>query len=96
MARLIKANGEETQVHPENGKRWELLELQEHVEGYIELMPGLKRGVVVVLNEEGRLRNLPRNPKATEFVNSNLRGGPLRYRPEIFGNVLIFEEGEKM
>ena len=62
---FIKANGETTHINPENGKNFTLKELQKFVGGYIELIHF--EHTVMVVNEEGRLNNLPINEKATDI-----------------------------
>ena len=94
MARLIRSDGTETIVTPV-GKRWTLKELQTHVGGYIEFMPGIGK-IRMILDEEGRLKQKPENQKATDIVMEALRGKILRYQPVIVGDVLILEKGEKM
>lgn len=65
MAKLIKSNGEITEVKPKKGKFFSLEELQGYVGGYIEFV-GLN-GDIMVVNEEGKLNDLPYNEKATKF-----------------------------
>lgn len=92
MARLIKADGTESEVHPQ-GKKWTLAEMQGLVGGYIEYMPGIK--IRMVMDEEGKLKNKPINQVATTIVQMALLGKPLRYVPVIVGDVVIIEKGEK-
>ena len=94
MAKLIKSDGTEIDVFP-IGKRWTLQELQNHVGGYIEMMPGVGK-MRIILDEEGRLKNKPVNQKATQMITEILRFKPLRYQPVIVGDVLILEKVEKM
>lgn len=94
MARWIKADGTEERVYAKKQK-WTLEELREKVGGYIELMPGLKT-LRVIMNEEGRLRNLPVNERASQIIFNDLRPGRLRYIPVILGDVLILDKTEKM
>ncbi|MDP2663447.1 MAG: DUF3846 domain-containing protein [Dehalococcoidia bacterium] len=61
--KLIKADGE-VQDYPPQGKTYTLQELQEAVGGYIEVLR-LKDGYLMVINEEGRLQDLPFNPGAS-------------------------------
>ena len=65
-ATLIKANGEEQEVSPANGKDFSLEELQKFVGGSIE-MGSTHDGRTLVFNEEGKLLGLPLNEKATKF-----------------------------
>ena len=93
MARLIRSDGTETIVTT-IGKRWTLKELQTHVGGFIEIMPGI--ALRMILDEEGLIKMKPINHKATDIVMEALRGKLLRYQPVIVGDVLILEKGEKM
>ena len=68
IATLYKTDGSVMKVSP-IGNKFTLAELQGFVGGYIELVPC--RGTVYC-NEEGRLRGLPINEKAT--TQAALRG----------------------
>lgn len=68
MAKLYKTNGEIVEVEPKNGSDFSLEELQSFVGGYIEVIPLIDNEFMVV-NEEGKLRNLPYNSTATEVYN---------------------------
>jgi hypothetical protein len=108
MARLIHFDGSEERRVPK-GRQWSLKELQDAVGGYIEMMPGIDP-VRVVLNEEGRLRDLPPNPVATLIVHTAIAnmlgcevhqlpsevGHRLTYLPMLVGDVLILEPKERM
>lgn len=101
MAILIRPDGTENHVTPKRGNRWTLEELQEHVGGSIEQMPGV-RGLRMLFDEEGQLKGLPFNAVATAIVmeavlaEAERRGCGLRYHPRIVGNALVLEPGEKM
>jgi len=77
-----------------------LSELQELVQGDIEMMPGIKTRVI--FNEMAALKSLPINQKATYFVQQMLvtkvsgNMGMLRYLPVLRGNVVVLTIGEKM
>lgn len=67
---LITSDGTVTPLSPENGKTFQLKELQDHVGGMIEVFPmpktksrDIKR--IMVMNEEGRLHGLPKNVVAS-------------------------------
>jgi len=66
----------------------ELEYLQRGVGGYIEVIPTKKEGVLMVLNEEGKLLGLRKNERATEMCN--LYG----WDTGIVGNVIIMTEEE--
>jgi len=64
MAQFIKSNGSEVELKPENGKHFSLKELQGCVDGFIEIVES-SDGRLIVLNEEGKLKGLPVNQKAS-------------------------------
>lgn len=64
-ATLIKSDGSITEIEPKNGSDFSLEELQQLVGGSIEIIPYQDEQVFVV-NEEGKLSQLPYNKKATE------------------------------
>lgn len=73
----IKSNGKETPLH---GAKIGLNEAQAYVGGYIEEVRGIGNGGIMIVNEEGRLENLPLNAVASEIA-----------RKQIVGDVLIVE-----
>ena len=66
---LITSDGTVTPITPENGKSFNLKEMQAHVGGNIEIypMPQAKRAIkrIMIMNEEGRLHDLPKNVVAS-------------------------------
>lgn len=87
MAKHIKASGEIVEVKPKNGKDFKLKELNEFVGGYIEIVY-LYNSEIMVVNEEGKIKNLPLNEKATNIVRKN---GIIDI---IVGNVLLCKQNE--
>jgi len=86
MAILIKSNGEETNVLPKNKTDFKLDELQNYVGGIIEIVR-TKDNKMMVMNEEGKINELPINKKATNlYVHSDF--------DFIVGDVLICSENE--
>lgn len=70
MAQILKANGDIIEnVMPQKGKHFSLKEMQEIVGGYIEILD-LRNGKIIILNEEGKLENLPYNLEATVMYRS--------------------------
>lgn len=67
MATVIRVDGSTEEVEPANGTDFSLKELQDIVEGYIETV-SLKDGRLMVINEEGRIYDLPRNEQATRIA----------------------------
>lgn len=82
MAMIIKTDGQVISVQPENGKDFSLKELKAIVGGYIEIIRMNDKYMVV--NEEGKLEQLPYNVTATGFYWAN--GGCNDY---IVGDVLV-------
>lgn len=83
MAAFIKTNGEITNVTPKNGTDYKYEELKEFVGGYIEIVP-INDHKIMVINEEGKLNNLPVNHIAS-----------LLYKYDtICGNVLVCDDSE--
>ena len=69
MAKLIRANGEVVEIEPKDKDSFTLDEMQRYVNGWIEVVY-LASGDVMVVNEEGKLNELPINEKATELYGS--------------------------
>lgn len=83
MAQIYKTNGEVVEVEPKNGKDFKGKELNKIVGGYFELVQ-ISEDQFMVVNEEGKLNNLPFNEKATDLYQSKL--GPYDY---IVGDCLV-------
>ena len=92
MAKWIKASGEVVDVSPRNeGQTFTLDELKEFVGGWIECVY-LNKQQVMVVNEEGKLRNLPYNAIATAAYQ-------LMFQPTndfIVGNALLCDYGTEI
>ena len=86
MATLIKSNGEEINVIPNNKKDFQLDELQKYVGGFIEVVR-TKGNKIMVINEEGKINDLPINQKASQFYQYN-------EFDFIVGDVLICQSNE--
>ncbi len=89
MAKLIKANGSEQEVHPANGKTFTLEELQGYVGGYVEL---LKVGTKdMYLNEEGKFKQAMNiNRRATDLaIMAGITDGDF-----VVGDIVLCEPGE--
>lgn len=83
MAKIIKANGEIVEVSPNNGVDFKLEELQTIVNGYIEIV-WMPNDEIMVVNEEGKLMDLPLNEIATTIYRN-----AFGYCDSIVGDVLI-------
>ena len=87
---IIKADGTRINIRPENGRDFQLRELQEIVGGYIQII-SLHDGRLMVLNEEGKLLALPYNNDATEIAQE---AEAIFDYDFIAGDVLVCKEGE--
>ncbi len=83
MAEIIKTDGQRIEVEPKNGENFTLKEMQDIVGGYIEAV-FLLDDMVMVVNEDGKLLDLPYNQLASiRFLEEK------GYHEPIVGNVLI-------
>lgn len=89
MAKLIKTDGTEIIVHPNNGTDFKLEEAQKFVNGYVEVV-NLRNGTIMIVNEEGKFTE-QNNPKATEIALEHNAIFPYDY---IAGDVLLCNEEE--
>lgn len=93
MALIITPNYEVTPIEPENGK-FTLGQLQSIVEGYIELIHIGEKELMIV-NEEGLLRNMQVNDVATNYLNiRKLYVGENPVTTPIVGVALFCASGE--
>jgi len=67
-ATLYRTDGTSAEVLPTNGNNFTLEALQRYVGGDIELLYSADRGTIMVVNEEGLLKKLPPNEKATNWA----------------------------
>lgn len=88
MAKIYKTNGEVLDIEPKNSKDFSLEELQAVVGGYIEIAE-MKGGEFMVINEEGKLKGLPFNEKATELYQKKVYQGDF-----IVGDVLVCKKNQ--
>lgn len=89
MATLIKADGTRTEIQPKNGTDFKLEELQEYVDGYIEIV-NLRNGEILVINEDGKDR-YDTNKDATELAHQHHALFPGDY---IDGDVALCKDEE--
>ena len=86
MAFWIKATADKPEVvTPANGKIFTLAEMQKYVGGYIEALH-LNNGLIMWLNEEGKLKGLPYNIAASYIALSHSR---MHRSDRIVGDVLL-------
>lgn len=67
MAQLIKADGTVQEITPKSGKKFSLEELQKFVGGYIQVF-NIGKGKIIIMDEEGKMKNRPVNQKATKIL----------------------------
>ena len=86
-AKIIKADGTTIKVEPKNGTDFSLEELNEIVNGYIEIV-WFRDGSdqIMVLNEEGKFEGLPYNHQATIIAQ---QGKAISLTDNIVGDVLL-------
>jgi len=82
-------------------KKPDYKQIREAVDGFIQIVPHLnkmenyKRGEAYV-NEEGLIRGLPFNQKATEIWLENLGKGHFSYEPRLFGDMIYIVKEPKV
>lgn len=89
MATFISVDGSEREVQPKNGKHFTLEELQEYAGGYIEMVR-LPSGGWLVFDEDGKMKDLPRNDRATPMGHAC----GIADNDYIVGNVLVAKSTE--
>lgn len=85
MKRVIYADGIIGEIEDESFEKY-----QEIVGGYIQIIK-VTDGINMVINEEGRLLNLPVNRKATDFLQAHTNQKVV----DIVGNVVLIERRRK-
>ena len=88
MAKIYKANGEVLDIEPKNETGFQLEELQAIVGGLIQIIE-INDTEIMVINEEGKLENLPLNEQATAIYQKQVYYGDF-----IVGDVLICKNEE--
>ena len=68
---IYKANGEVIETSPKNGKNYTYEELRDIVGGFIQII--FLKDKFMIINEEGKLNNLPYNDNATVLYRANFR-----------------------
>lgn len=66
VTKKIYTDGREEDIE----EKWSLVQLQEFVGGYIEMVPSNVPHRALIVNEEGLLKELPHNVKASSYVRS--------------------------
>ena len=86
MARVLKVSGDVKRVEPANGTDFSLEELKEFVDGYIEIIQ-LPNNEIMVINENGKVVDLPFNELATNIYQELIYKGDY-----IAGDALICDK----
>jgi hypothetical protein len=86
MAKLFKVDGTVENVMPANGTDFTLEELQKMVGGLIQVVPVFRTKLIVV-DEEGRLKNYKHNTIASLLVADQVKG-------DIVGDMLLCSRAE--
>ena len=68
---IYKTNGEVIETSPKNGKNYTYEELREIVGGFIQII--FLKDKFMIINEEGKLNNLPYNDNATVLYRTNFK-----------------------
>lgn len=69
-SKLIPHDGPATVIHPANGKKFTLEEMQKFVGGYFELIATMRDGRRLFMNEDGKQLRLPENKQATQLFQT--------------------------
>lgn len=70
MARLIKSNGKEILMFPENEGVFKLREVQEVIGGDVEILP-IEIDSVMIIHKDCELKHLTFNKRATDIAFQN-------------------------
>ena len=71
MATILKSDGSRKKTKPKNKTHFELKELNKVVDGHIEIIYLPKESSLMVVNEEGKLKDKPINTEATRLYRKN-------------------------
>lgn len=88
-ATIYQAAGAIRKVEPENGTDFSLGELQRIVGGYIQIVH-LNDGRLLIVNEEGKLRNLKPNWRATMLCRKAIA----KWTDMIVGDALVCDSSQ--
>jgi hypothetical protein len=84
MATLYEPSGRDSDYTPRNGKKFTLAELQALVGGYIEMVriPGDAGKRVLFVDEDGRLKGLKPNVRASQIAGQLIVGNAVLCSPK--------------
>lgn len=83
---LLTANGTQLPFPPANGRNFTLDELQLAVKGYIQVVDLRGTDLLLIINEEGKIHELPPNGPATREAR---RTGSIFHDDHIAGDALV-------
>jgi hypothetical protein len=82
---ILRVDGTREVVRPANGEYFTLKEMQTIVDGLIEILPTRLPDFSLVINEEGKLEDLPYNPAGTSMYKYG-------NKDTIVGDVLVVND----
>lgn len=80
MAKLLRPDGQHSEITPGDGATFTLAELQHFVGGFIECIE-LPDGTILIINEEGNIMRMAHNPAASEAAGVRIVGPALICEP---------------
>lgn len=95
VAKLIKSDGWVYPCEPKDGKAFTYDELRMAVDGMVHIVrPKSYHGVVMVINEEGKVLGLPPNKLATDIWQDGAEPGSPRMQDAVVGDVIVCHESQ--
>ncbi|MFA5934943.1 MAG: DUF3846 domain-containing protein [Candidatus Paceibacterota bacterium] len=88
MAQIITTNDQSITVEPKNGIDFKLEEIQEIIGGYMECVY-LPNKLIMVVDEEGKIKNKPVNYAATAIFQAKYGNSDI-----IVGDVLLCKSSQ--
>ena len=84
---LVLTTDNKIETYKPKDKYFKLEELQQGVEGYIEIYPKRFNGYMIICNEEGRLKNMKPNRLAKIILGLDLVGSVVLVEEKVMINV---------
>ena len=96
QAKWIKASGEIISVNPKDGKEFSLEEMKHYIGGgYIQMItPPGKTGAIMIIDEDGKMKNFPINIIATRMWQQYAQQGSMRMDDAVVGDVLLMHRSQ--
>lgn len=76
MAKYYEIGQPTREIKPRNGKKFRLEEAQKLVGGWVEMVH-LYNGKILLVNEEGRIKNLPYNEPVSLYAGMRIVGNAI-------------------